>query len=279
MKLVRYGPNGREKPGLIAADGTLRDLSAHVADIGWDELSAAGRKRLRALDPAALPAVRGKPRYGVPFTGISKIVGIGLNYRAHALEAKMPIPAEPVMFMKATTCISGPDDPIIKPIDSTKLDWEVELGLVIGREARRVSEANALDHLAGYCVFHDVSERAFQLERGGQWDKGKGCDSFGPIGPWLVTKDEVADPQALRLWLEVNGERMQDSSTSDMIFSCAEIVSYVSRFMTLLPGDVICTGTPQGVGMGRGRYLQVGDTLRLAVEGLGEQRQGILAAG
>ena len=279
MKLVRYGPKDREKPGLIAADGTLRDLSAHVADIGWDELSAAGRKRLRALDPAALPAVRGKPRYGVPFTGISKIVGIGLNYRAHALEAKMPIPAEPVMFMKATTCISGPDDPIIKPIDSTKLDWEVELGLVIGREARRVSEAKALDHLAGYCVFHDVSERAFQLERGGQWDKGKGCDSFGPIGPWLVTKDEVADPQALRLWLEVNGERMQDSSTSDMIFSCAEIVSYVSRFMTLLPGDVICTGTPQGVGMGRGRFLQVGDRVRLGVEGLGEQQQTVIAAG
>jgi 2-keto-4-pentenoate hydratase/2-oxohepta-3-ene-1,7-dioic acid hydratase in catechol pathway len=279
MKLVRYGPNGREKPGLIAADGTLRDLSAHVADIGWDELSAAGRKRLRALDPAALPAVRGKPRYGVPFTGISKIVGIGLNYRAHALEAKMPIPAEPVMFMKATTCICGPDDPIIKPIDSTKLDWEVELGLVIGREARRVSEANALDHLAGYCVFHDVSERAFQLERGGQWDKGKGCDSFGPIGPWLVTKDEVADPQALRLWLEVNGERMQDSSTSDMIFSCAEIVSYVSRFMTLLPGDVICSGTPQGVGLGRGRFLQVGDRVRLGVEGLGEQQQTVIAAG
>jgi 2-keto-4-pentenoate hydratase/2-oxohepta-3-ene-1,7-dioic acid hydratase in catechol pathway len=264
---------------LIAADGTLRDLSAHVADIGWNELSAAGRKRLRALDPAALPAVRGKPRYGVPFTGISKIVGIGLNYRAHALEAKMPIPAEPVVFMKATTCISGPDDPIIKPVDSTKLDWEVELGIVIGRETRRVSEAKALDHVAGYCVFHDVSERAFQLERGGQWDKGKGCDSFGPIGPWLVTKDEIADPQALRLWLEVNGERMQDSTTADMIFSCAEIVSYVSRFMTLLPGDVICTGTPQGVGMGRGRFLQVGDKVRLGVEGLGEQQQMVIAAG
>jgi len=279
VKLVRYGPRGREKPGLIAADGTLRDLSAHVADIGWNELSAAGRKRLRALDPAALPAVRGKPRYGVPFTGISKIVGIGLNYRAHALEAKMPIPAEPVVFMKATTCISGPDDPIIKPVDSTKLDWEVELGIVIGRETRRVSEAKALDHVAGYCVFHDVSERAFQLERGGQWDKGKGCDSFGPIGPWLVTKDEIADPQALRLWLEVNGERMQDSTTADMIFSCAEIVSYVSRFMTLLPGDVICTGTPQGVGMGRGRFLQVGDKVRLGVEGLGEQQQTVIAAG
>ncbi|MDP1613519.1 MAG: fumarylacetoacetate hydrolase family protein [Sulfuritalea sp.] len=278
MKLVRFGPRGREKPGLIDISGTLRDLSAHVADIGWNELSAAGQKRLRALNPATLPAVRGKPRYGVPFTGISKIVGIGLNYRAHALEARMAIPAEPVVFMKATTCISGPNDPILKPIGSTKLDWEVELGIVIGRETRQVTEAKALDHVAGYCVFHDVSERAFQLERGGQWDKGKGCDSFGPIGPWLVTRDEVPDPQALRLWLDVNGERMQDSSTADMIFSCAEIVSYLSRFMTLLPGDVICTGTPQGVGMGRGRFLEIGDTLQLGVDGLGEQQQTVIAA-
>ena len=277
MKLVRYGPRGREKPGLIAADGMLRDLSGHVAGIGWNELSAAGQKRLRALDPARLPTVRGTPRYGVPFTGISKIVGIGLNYRAHALEAKMPIPVEPVVFMKATTCISGPCDPILMPIGSTKLDWEVELGIVIGREARRVAEARALDYIAGYCVFHDVSERAFQLERGGQWDKGKGCDSFGPIGPWLVTKDEIPDPQRLRLWLDVNGERMQDSTTADMIFSCAEIVSYVSGFMTLLPGDVICTGTPQGVGIGRGRFLRPGDTLRLGVDGLGEQRQTVIA--
>jgi 2,4-diketo-3-deoxy-L-fuconate hydrolase len=279
MKLVRYGPSGQEKPGLIAADGTLRDLSSQVGDIGWAELSDAGQARLRALDVTTLPRVGGKPRLGVPFTGISKIVGIGLNYRAHALEAKMPIPAEPVVFMKATTCITGPNDPLIKPVDSTKLDWEVELGIVIGREARRVDTAMALEHVAGYCVFHDVSERAFQLERGGQWDKGKGCDSFGPIGPWLVTRDEVPDPQALRLWLEVNGERMQDSSTADMIFSCAEIVSYVSRFMTLLPGDVICTGTPQGVGMGRGRFLQVGDRLRLGVEGLGVQEQTVVAAG
>ncbi|MDK9704628.1 MAG: fumarylacetoacetate hydrolase family protein [Sulfuritalea sp.] len=277
MKLVRFGPRGREKPGLIDAAGTLRDLSSHVADIGWDELSPAGQRRLRALDPAALPAVHGKPRYGVPFTGISKIVGIGLNYTAHALEAKMPIPAEPVMFMKATTCITGPNDPILKPIGSTKLDWEAELGIVIGRETRYVTQAEALDYVAGYCVFHDVSERAFQIERGGQWDKGKGCDSFGPIGPWLVTRDEVADPQQLRLWLDLNGERMQDSTTADMIFSCAEIVSYVSGFMTLLPGDVICTGTPQGVGMGRGRYLQIGDRVRLGVEGLGEQEQTVVA--
>ena len=278
MKLVRYGPSGHEKPGLIAADGTLRDLSSHVDDIGWNQLSDAGQARLRALDATTLPPVGGMPRLGVPFTGISKIVGIGLNYRAHALEAKMPIPAEPVMFMKATTCITGPCDPIIKPVDSTKLDWEAELGIVIGRETRRVSEAVALEHVAGYCVFHDVSERSFQLERGGQWDKGKGCDSFGPIGPWLVTRDEIPDPQTLRLWLDVNGERMQDSSTADMIFSCAEIVSYVSRFMTLLPGDVICTGTPQGVGMGRGRFLQPGDQVRLGVEGLGEQQQTVIAA-
>ena len=278
MKLVRYGPRGREKPGLIAADGTLRDLSAHVADIGWSELSVAGQKRLRALDPDGLPQVRGKPRYGVPLTGISKIVGIGLNYRAHALETKMPIPAEPVMFMKATTCISGPNDPILMPVGSTKLDWEAELGIVIGRETRRVSEARALDQVAGYCVFHDVSERAFQFECGSQWDKGKGCDSFGPIGPWLVTRDEIADPQRLHLWLDVNGERMQDSTTADMIFSCAEIVSYVSRFMTLLPGDVICTGTPQGVGMGRGLYLKLGDRIRLGVEGLGEQEQTVIAS-
>ena len=277
MKLVRFGPRGREKPGLLAADGKLRDLSGHVADIGWNELSPAGQRQLRALDPANLPLVRGKPRLGVPFTGISKIIGIGLNYRAHALEAKMPIPTEPVVFMKATTCITGPGDSILMPIGSTKLDWEVELGIVIGREARQVSKAKALDHVAGYCVFHDVSERAFQLERGGQWDKGKSCDSFGPIGPWLVTRDEVADPQRLHLWLEVNGERMQDSTTADMIFSCAEIVSYVSRFMTLLPGDVICTGTPQGVGIGRGRFLKIGDRVRLGVEGLGEQDQTVVA--
>jgi 2-keto-4-pentenoate hydratase/2-oxohepta-3-ene-1,7-dioic acid hydratase in catechol pathway len=189
----------------------------------------------------------------------------------------MPIPTEPVVFMKATTCITGPSDPILMPVGSTKLDWEVELGIVIGCETRRVAEAQALDHVAGYCVFHDVSERAFQLERGGQWDKGKSCDSFGPIGPWLVTKDEVPDPQRLRLWLDVNGERMQDSSTADMIFSCAEIVSYVSGFMTLLPGDVICTGTPQGVGIGRGRFLQIGDKVALGVEGLGEQQQTVIA--
>jgi 2-keto-4-pentenoate hydratase/2-oxohepta-3-ene-1,7-dioic acid hydratase in catechol pathway len=277
VKLVRYGAKGREKPGLIEGDGTLRDLSGLIDTIGGSVLSAAGQKRLRALDPAALPKVRGTPRLGVPFTGISKIVGIGLNYRQHALEAGMSIPTEPVVFMKATTCINGPFDPLQMPIGSTKMDWEVELGIVIGRETRYVSEANALKHVAGYCVFHDVSERAFQLERGGSWDKGKGCDSFGPIGPWLVTADEVADPQRLRLWLDVNGQRMQDSSTADMIFSCAEIVSYLSRFMTLLPGDLIATGTPQGVGMGRGVFFKPGDEVRLGIDGIGEQRQRVIA--
>jgi 2-keto-4-pentenoate hydratase/2-oxohepta-3-ene-1,7-dioic acid hydratase in catechol pathway len=278
MKLVRYGAKGREKPGLIGTDGHLRDLSGHIADICWNELAPSGQRRLSTIDPGSLPLVRGKPRLGVPYTGISKIVAIGLNYRDHAAEAKMTVPSEPVIFMKATTCINGPHDPIIKPRGSTKLDWEVELGLVIGREARDVSVANAMKHVAGYCVFNDVSERQFQLERGGSWDKGKGCDSFGPIGPWLVTAHEIPDPQNLRIWLEVNGQRMQDGTTADMIFPCAEIVSYVSRFMTLLPGDLIATGTPPGVGMGRGVYLDVGDTVRLGIDGLGEQCQTVIAA-
>lgn len=278
MKLVRYGAKGREKPGLIGTDGHLRDLSGHIAEIGWNELAPSGQRRLSTIDQGSLPLVRGKPRLGVPYTGISKIVAIGLNYRDHAAEAKMTVPSEPVIFMKATTCINGPHDPIIKPRGSTKLDWEVELGLVIGREARDVSVANAMKHVAGYCVFNDVSERQFQLERGGSWDKGKGCDSFGPIGPWLVTADEVPEPQNLRIWLEVNGQRMQDGTTADMIFPCAEIVSYVSRFMTLLPGDLIATGTPPGVGMGRGVYLDAGDTVRLGIDGLGEQCQTVIAA-
>jgi len=282
LKLVRYGPRhpmGREKPGLIDAQGTLRDLSAHCATIGWNELSPGGLKRLAALDPRKLPPVRGKPRLGVPFTGISKFIGIGLNYRDHAIEAGMPIPSEPIVFMKATSCINGPCDPILLPPGSVKTDWEVELGIVIGREARRVTAAKALDHVAGYCVINDVSEREYQLERGSQWDKGKGCDSFGPIGPWLVTKDEVPDPQNLRLWLELNGERVQDGSTATMIFGVREIVSYLSRFMTLHPGDVIATGTPPGVGLGMKpqRFLGAGDTVRLGVEGLGEQRQTVRA--
>ncbi|MBU0752636.1 MAG: fumarylacetoacetate hydrolase family protein [Gammaproteobacteria bacterium] len=283
MKLLRYGPQypmGREKPGLIDAAGKLRDLSAHCSTIGWDELSPAGLKRLAAIDPLSLPRVRGTPRRGVPFTGISKFIGIGLNYRDHAIEAGMPIPTEPIVFMKATTCINGPDDPIRLPPGSLKTDWEVELGIVIGREARQVSEARALDHVAGYCVVNDVSERSYQLERGSQWDKGKGCDTFGPIGPWLVTKDEVPDPQNLKLWLEVNGKRVQDGSTATMIFGCREIVSYLSRFMTLLPGDVIATGTPPGVGLGMKppRFLGAGDTVRLGVEGLGEQCQMVKGA-
>ncbi len=278
MKLARFGPRGREKPGVIDRDGSLRDLSGVIRDIGWDEISPAGLRRLARLNPQDLPQVPGKPRLGVPYTGISKIVAIGLNYRDHARESNMPIPKEPVIFMKATTCINGPFDDLLKPVGSTKMDWEVELGVVIGREARRVDAARALDYVAGYCAFNDVSERAFQLEMGGQWDKGKGCDSFGPIGPWLVTRDEVPDPQNLHLWLAVNGERMQDSSTAEMIFPCAEVVSYVSRFMTLNPGDLIVTGTPPGVGMARGRFLQVGDVVTLGVQGLGEQRLRVRAA-
>jgi 2-keto-4-pentenoate hydratase/2-oxohepta-3-ene-1,7-dioic acid hydratase in catechol pathway len=280
MKLVRYGAKGREKPGLIDAQGKLRDLSAHCDTIGWQELSPAGQKRLRAIDPATLPLVKGKPRFGVPFTGISKIVGVGLNYRDHALETGAAIPTEPVLFMKATTAINGPFDNVRLPHGSISTDWEAELGLVIGRETRYISEAKALSHLAGYVSFHDVSERDFQKNRGGTWDKGKGCDTFAPIGPWLVTADEVKNPQKLRVWCEVNGEKRQDSNTDQMIFSCAHLVSYISQFMTLLPGDVICTGTPAGVGLGMQppQFLRDGDTVRLGVEGLGEQCQKIVAA-
>jgi len=279
MKLVRYGPKGREKPGLIDGEGKLRDLSAHCADIGWTELAPAGQKRLRAINPVSLPLVKGKPRLGVPFTGISKIVGVGLNYRDHAKETGAAIPTEPVLFMKATTAINGPCDNIRLPRGSRMTDWEAELGLVIGKEARYVAEDKALSYLAGYVTFHDVSERDFQKNRGGSWDKGKGCDTFAPIGPWLVTPDEIRDPQTLRVWLEVNGVRRQDSNTDQMIFSCAHLISYISQFMTLLPGDVICTGTPPGVGLGMQppQFLQAGDTVRLGVEGLGEQCQKIIA--
>lgn len=280
MKLVRYGAPGREKPGLIDARGQLRDLSAHCADIGWAEISPAGRKRLAAIDPAGLPLVKGSPRLGVPFTGISKIIGVGLNYRDHAKETGAAIPTEPVLFMKATTAINGPFDDVRLPRTSVKTDWEAELGLVIGKETRHVDERDALSHLAGYVTFHDVSERDFQKNRGGSWDKGKGCDTFAPIGPWLATPDEVKDPQALRVWSEVNGARRQDGSTADMIFSCAFLISYISQFMTLLPGDVICTGTPAGVGLGMNppQFLKAGDVVRIGVEGLGEQCQKIVAA-
>lgn len=281
MKFVRFGPAGREKVGCIDGAGRLRDLSSAVPDLHLPLLGANGLRRLTRLRPEGFPQVKGKPRLGVPFTGISKLIGIGLNYRDHAIEAGMPIPAEPIVFMKATSCISGPQDPVLRPPGAEKLDWEVELGVVIGQTARSVSLAKALDHVAGYCVVNDVSERAFQLERGGTWDKGKGCDTFGPIGPWLVTRDEVPDPQALALWLDVNGEPRQRGNTATMIFSVAEIVSYLSRYMTLMPGDVICTGTPPGVGMSMKpapQFLRDGDVMTLGIAGLGDQRQKVVPA-
>jgi 2,4-diketo-3-deoxy-L-fuconate hydrolase len=280
MKLVRYGVEGKEKPGLIDTQGRLRDLSRSVSEIDRATLSPAGLSKLRKLDQESLPLVPGTPRLGVPLTCISKLVCVGLNYRDHAEEAGMAIPAEPILFMKATTCITGPTDPVIMPKGSVKTDWEVELGIVIGSIARDVPMERALDYVAGYCAVNDISEREFQLERGGQWDKGKGCDTFGPIGPWLVTRDEIPDPQNLSMWLEVNGQRMQKGNTRTMIFGCAEIVSYISRFMTLLPGDVIATGTPPGVGLGMKppHYLKAGDVMRLSIEGLGMQEQKIQAA-
>jgi 2-keto-4-pentenoate hydratase/2-oxohepta-3-ene-1,7-dioic acid hydratase in catechol pathway len=279
MKLVRFGPAGREKVGAIDADGQLRDLSRAVPDLHLPTLGLAGLRRVERLPLGEFPRVRGTPRLGVPFTGISKFVAIGLNYADHAAEAGMPIPAEPIVFMKATTCLQGPDDPIRLPQGSLKTDWEVELGVVIGRTARQVSETDALKHVAGYCVVNDVSEREWQLERGGTWDKGKGFDTFGPLGPWLVTARDVRDPQALPLWLDVNGQPRQRGSTATMIFGVAQIVSYVSRCMTLLPGDVIATGTPPGVGMGMKppQYLQPGDVVELGIDGLGRQRQRVVA--
>jgi len=278
MKLVRYGKPGQEKPGLIDAEGRLRDLSAAVSDIGPDQLGDAALARLQKLKTETLPLVKGSPRMGCPVAGIGKFIAIGLNYADHAAEAGMPIPAEPIVFMKATSCIQGADDPIMLPKGSKKSDWEVELGVVIGRQARHVSQKDALAHLAGYCVVNDVSERAFQIERGGTWDKGKGCDTFGPIGPWLVTRDEIANPQRLDLWLDLNGRRMQTGNTRTMIFSVAKVISYVSQFMTLMPGDVITTGTPPGVGMGMKPpvFLKKGDVLTLGVQGLGTQRQQVV---
>ena len=280
MKLCRYGRNGFEKPGMIDAEGRLRDLSKVVENIGPKELSPRGLKMLAKLKPGSLPVVANGPRLGVPFVGIGKFVAIGLNYSDHAKEAGMAIPAEPVVFMKATTCISGPNDDIVQPRRSTKLDWEVELGIVIGAKARYVEEKDALGHVAGYCVVNDVSERAFQLVTS-QWDKGKGFDTAGPIGPWLVTTDEITDPQRLDLWLDVNGKRMQSGSTRTMVFGCAQIVSHVSQYMTLMPGDVITTGTPPGVGMGvkpNPVFLKPGDVLTLGIRGLGEQRQKVVAS-
>ena len=280
MKLVRYGAAGEEKPGLIDGDGRLRDLSGSIAEIDRAALSPQGLAELRNLSVETLPLVSGKPRLGVPLTCISKLVCVGLNYRDHAEEAGMAIPTEPVLFMKATTCITGPTDPVIMPKGSAKTDWEIELGIVIGSIARDVPLERALEYVAGYVAVNDISEREFQLERGGQWDKGKGCDTFGPIGPWLVTRDEIPDPQNLAMRLTVNGQIMQNGNTCTMIFGCAEIVSYISRFMTLLPGDVIATGTPPGVGLGRKppRYLKAGDTMRLSIEGLGVQEQKVCAS-
>ncbi len=278
MKLVRYGRPGREKPGLIDAEGKLRDLSGIIDDIGPEQLSDKALAKLARINPARLPAVRGKPRFGVPVNGVGKFLAIGLNYSDHAAESNMPIPKEPILFTKAITSLSGPNDDVMQPKDSTKMDWEVELGVVIGTRAHHVSERQALSHVAGYCVVNDVSERAFQLERGGSWDKGKGCDGFGPVGPWLVTRDEIANPQRLAMWLDVNGVRRQTGNTKTMIFSVARIVSYVSRFITLMPGDIIATGTPPGVGMGMKpqQFLSPGDEMHLGIDGLGEQRQKVI---
>jgi 2,4-didehydro-3-deoxy-L-rhamnonate hydrolase len=279
MKLLRYGPAGYEKPGLLDASGAIRDLSGVVDHVTSEHLSDKGLAKLAKIKPESLPKVSGSPRLGVPYLGISKFIAIGLNYADHAAESNLPIPSEPIVFSKATTCIGGPDDDIMLPRDSTKTDWEVELGVVIGTTARYVETAGALAHVAGYCVINDISERNFQLERGSQWDKGKGCDTFGPIGPWLVTRDEVPDPQTLDMWLDLNGEPMQRGNTRTMVFGVAQLVSYVSRFMTLLPGDIITTGTPPGVGMGKKpqRYLKAGDRMALGIAGLGEQRQRVVA--
>ncbi len=284
MKLVRFGPVGKEKPGLIDGQGQLRDLSGVLPDLTPDQLSAPALAKLAKLKTDKLPLVRGKPRIGCPIQGVRKFIAIGLNYVDHAHESNLPIPKEPIVFMKATSCIQGPNDPVMLPRGSKKTDWEVELGVVIGTRARHVSQKQALEHVAGYCLVNDVSEREFQIERGGTWDKGKGCDTFGPIGPWLVTRDEVPNPQRLGMWLDLNGQRMQTGNTKTMIFSVAKIVSYVSQFMTLEPGDVITTGTPPGVGMGIKKngqaapvYLRPGDVVTLGIDGLGEQRQQVLA--
>jgi 2-keto-4-pentenoate hydratase/2-oxohepta-3-ene-1,7-dioic acid hydratase in catechol pathway len=275
MKLLRFGEPGSEKPGLLDADGVIRDLSGHVADIGGAALDPESLALLARLDPKSLPAVAGKPRLGACVAGVGKFLCIGLNYSDHAAETGAAVPSEPVVFMKASSAVVGPNDDVLIPRGSEKTDWEVELGVVIGRTAKYVSEAEALDHVAGYCVSHDVSERAFQIERQGQWTKGKSCDTFGPIGPWLVTKDEIADPQDLKMWLTVNGEMMQDGSSKTMVYGVAHLVSYLSQFMSLHPGDVISTGTPPGVGLGMKppRYLKAGDIVELGIEGLGTQKQ------
>ncbi|WP_312374481.1 ureidoglycolate lyase [Pseudomonas oryzihabitans] len=281
MKLLRYGPQGQEKPGLLDAQGRLRDLSGQVADLAGEALGAESLARLRQLDPDSLPLVDGTPRLGPCVGRVGKFICIGLNYADHAAESGLDVPKEPVVFNKWTSAICGPNDAVQIPRDSTKTDWEVELGVVIGKAGRYIDEANALDHVAGYCVVNDVSEREWQLERGGTWDKGKGFDTFGPLGPWLVTADEVADPQDLDLWLEVDGHRYQNGNTRTMIFTVAQIIAYLSRCMSLQPGDVISTGTPPGVGMGvkpQSVYLKPGQEMRLGIQGLGEQHQRTVAA-
>ena len=276
MKLCRYGTRGAEKPGLIDADGRIRDLSGVIADVTPADVTSEALARLAALDPASLPLVEGSPRYGVPVAGIGKFIAIGLNYADHAKEAGLEPPPEPIFFTKAISCLTGPNDPVMIPRDSQKTDWEVELGIVIGKTCRYVEQADALDHVAGYVLANDVSERAFQKELGSQWDKGKGCDTFGPVGPWLVTADEVGDCQTLDMFLDVNGKRMQTGNTATMIFPVAECIAYVSRFITLHPGDLLITGTPPGVGEGQKPdkiFLKAGDTMHLGITGLGEQRQ------
>ncbi len=284
MKLVRYGKVGKEKPGLIDENGKIRDLSHIISDITPEQLSDKVLSKLSKLNPAKLPLVRGSQRLGCPFTGSGKFIAIGLNYADHAAEAGMPLPKEPIIFMKPTSCIQGPDDDVMLPKGSVKSDWEVELGVVIGTKASHVSLKSALDHVAGYCTINDVSEREYQIERGGTWDKGKGCDTFGPIGPWLVTRDEVPNPQKLNMWMDLNGTRMQTGNTKTMIFNVAKLISYTSQFMTLYPGDIITTGTPPGVGMGvkvNGKsaplFLKAGDVMTLGVEGLGHQTQKVVA--
>ncbi|KIZ34885.1 MULTISPECIES: fumarylacetoacetate hydrolase family protein [Rhodopseudomonas] len=281
MKLVRYGAVGQEKPGLIDRSGQLRDLSAHCQDLAGEAFSPAQLAKLASLDSDSLPAVAGQPRLGAVVGGAPKFIAIGLNFADHAAESGMPIPAEPIVFMKAASSLCGPNDDVEKPRGSTKLDWEVELAVVIGSRAKYVGEADALTYVAGYCVCNDVSERAFQIERLGQWTKGKSHDTFGPLGPWLVTKDEIADVHKLGMWLDVNGKRCQTGSTATMIFNVPKIISYLSELMTLLPGDVITTGTPPGVGMGMKpspQFLNVGDVVTLGIDGLGEQKQTIVAA-
>ena len=279
MKFLRYGETGQEKPGLLDADGNIRDLSAHVSDLSGAVLSPEALAKLGSLDVNALPKVEGNLRLGPCVAGTGKFICIGLNYADHAAESGMAVPPEPVIFMKATSAIVGPNDDLLIPRGSEKTDWEVELGIVIGKTAKYVSEEDALDYVAGYCTLHDVSERAFQIERAGQWTKGKSCDTFGPTGPWLVTKDEVADPQDLKMWLTVNGETMQDGSTKTMVYGVRHLVSYLSQFMSLQPGDIISTGTPPGVGMGMKppRYLKAGDVVELGIEGLGSQKQNVRA--